>query len=158
MIETLTPLSLAMSYHKALPERILNYLINERGISHREIEFSLLGWNGKRITIPVWDRDGKLKFFKLAKDPADTTEGPKMLTPAGASAELYAWDRVRLKPFELIICEGEFDRLVLESRGFAAVTSTGGALTFRPTFGGARSSHFLSSRTTVHSMWTSMPR
>ncbi len=123
---------LAQSYHKALPERILDYLINERGISHRDIEFSLLGWNGTRITIPVWDRDGKLAFFKLAKDPADASDSPKMLTPAGASAELYAWDRVRLKPFQLIICEGEFDRLVLETHGFPAVTSTAGAAVFRP--------------------------
>src|SRR3989442_11016224 len=74
MIEPVTPLSLAMSYHKALPERILNYLINERGISHAEIDFSMLGWNGQRITIPVWDREGRLKFFKIAKDPADESE------------------------------------------------------------------------------------
>ena len=32
----------------------------------------------------------------------------------------------------IIICEGEFDRLVLEARGFAAVTSTAGAGTFLP--------------------------
>ncbi len=129
---TRVAIELALSYHKALPERILDYLINERGISHREIEFSLLGWNGRRITIPVWGRDGKLAFFKLAKDPGDTSDSPKMLTAVGTSAELYAWDRVRLKPSELIICEGEFDRLVLETHGFPAVTSTAGAAVFRP--------------------------
>ena len=32
---------------------------------------------------------------------------------------------------QLIICEGEFDRLVLEGHGFPAVTSTGGAGVFR---------------------------
>ncbi|MGH9418136.1 MAG: toprim domain-containing protein [Terriglobales bacterium] len=31
----------------------------------------------------------------------------------------------------IVVCEGEFDRLALESRGFAAVTSTAGTLTFR---------------------------
>jgi DNA primase len=36
------------------------------------------------------------------------------------------------RPKDLIICEGEFDRLVLQAQGFPAVTSTGGAATFRP--------------------------
>ena len=31
-----------------------------------------------------------------------------------------------------MICEGEFDRLALKAQGFRAVTSTGGAQTFRP--------------------------
>lgn len=35
------------------------------------------------------------------------------------------------EPKQIIICEGEFDRLVLEGKGFLAVTSTGGAGTFR---------------------------
>jgi DNA primase len=34
-------------------------------------------------------------------------------------------------PSQIIICEGEFDRLVLETNGFEAVTSTGGARAFR---------------------------
>src|SRR2546426_9704069 len=57
-----------------------------------------------------------------------------MLATPGANAELYGWERVLANPEQIVICEGEFDRLVLESRGFAAVTSTGGALTFRPTW------------------------
>lgn len=46
-------------------------------------------------------------------------------------AELYGWDRALASLGQILICEGEFDRLVLESRGYAAVTSTAGALTFR---------------------------
>jgi len=123
-------LNLAMEYHRAIPERIRRYL-NGRGIPDPVIDLHLLGWNGERITIPVFDRDGKLAFFKLAKDPEDPAAGPKMLTPAGTHAELYGWERVRVKPCRIVICEGEFDRLVLESQGIAAVTSTGGAGVFR---------------------------
>ena len=54
-----------------------------------------------------------------------------MLAPPGTRAELYGWERVLVKPEQIIICEGEFDRLVLESRGFSAATSTGGVATFR---------------------------
>src|SRR5205807_8224443 len=116
-------LPLAQEYHRNLPERLRDYLRQERGISDAVIDRFLLGWNGSRITIPVFDRQGELAFFKLAKDPNDQTASPKMLATPGARAELYGWDRALLKPEQIIICEGEFDRLELESRGFAAVTS-----------------------------------
>ncbi len=121
---------LVTRYHDALPMRIREYL-NHRGILDAVIDLHLLGWDGQRITIPIFDRDGRLAFFKLAKDPDDPAPGPKMMTSPGASADLYGWERARAKPCRILICEGEFDRLVLESNGLAAVTSTGGAGVFR---------------------------
>src|SRR2546426_2447816 len=123
-------LDLAAQYHKALPGRIRRHL-NDRGISDILIDFHLLGWHENRITIPIFNRMGELAFFKLARDPEAPALAPKMLTSPGAYAELYGWDQVLRKPTQLIICEGEFDRLVLEGKGFIAVTSTGGAVTFR---------------------------
>src|SRR2546428_6126248 len=113
-----------------LPARIRVYL-HARGIPDPMIDTHLLGWNGRRITIPISDRDGEVAFFKLAKDPEDQSESPKMLASPGSHAELYGWEHLRAVPEQLIICEGEFDRLVLEAHGFAAVTSTGGAGVFR---------------------------
>lgn len=121
----------AQEYHRNLPERIRSYLRDARRISDDAIEHHLLGWDGHRITIPIFNREGLFSFFKLAKDPDDASDGPKMLAPPGSRAELYGWERVLVKPEQIIICEGEFDRLVLESRGIAAVTSTGGAQVFR---------------------------
>lgn len=119
----------AERYHDQLPARIREYL-NQRGIPNVLIDHHLLGWNGKRITIPVFNRQGELAFFKLAKDP-DSRPGPKMLVSPGAYAELYGWELILARPCKVIICEGEFDRLVLEANGFHAVTSTAGAATFR---------------------------
>jgi DNA primase len=130
MLDRIDPIILAHRYHDTLPLGLRDYL-NHRGITDEVINVHLLGWDGKRITIPIFDRDGRLAFFKLAKDPADQRQEPKMLAPAGSSAELYGWERLRVKPPRIVICEGEFDRLVLESRGIAAVTSTGGAAVFR---------------------------
>src|SRR5437870_11385859 len=124
----------AQEYHQNPPARVRQYLTQDRGISDDVIDRHLLGWNGARITIPVFDRSGGFAFFKLAKDPEDKTDSPKMLATPGAKAELYGWERALAKPDQLIICEGELDRLVLESHDFAAVTSTGGAGTFRPTW------------------------
>jgi DNA primase len=120
---------LARRCHERLPERIRRYL-NARGIPDPMIDRHLLGWNGKRITIPITDRQGQTTFFKLAKDPEDSSDNPKMLTTPGAHCELYGWERVLARPERIIICEGEFDRLVLEAQGYAAVTSTGGASSF----------------------------
>jgi DNA primase len=125
-------LSLAREYHRNLLGRIREYLRVQRGIADTVIDLYLLGWNGSRISIPILDRNGEFAFFKLARDPDDNTGSPKMLATPGAHAALYGWERIVVKREQIIICEGEFDRLVLESRGFAAVTSTGGALTFRP--------------------------
>src|SRR5437867_1047832 len=125
---------LAREYHRNLPPHVREYLQQVRGISAEAIDLHLLGWNGSRVTIPILDRAGRFAFFKLPKGPNDQTASPKMLATPGAHAELYGWERVLANPERIIICEGEFDRLVVESQGFAAVTSTGGALTFRPTW------------------------
>ena len=121
---------LARQYHAQLPERIRAYL-HGRGIDDATLERFLIGWSGWRITIPIYDRGGRVTFFKLAKDPADSGDSPKMLATPGSAAELYGWERVKSDAPYVIVCEGEFDRLVLETRGFPAVTSTGGAFTFR---------------------------
>jgi DNA primase len=121
---------LAARYHRALPDRIRAYL-NARGIPDEILGRRFLGWNGSRITIPVFNRRGVCASFRLAKDPEDKSDSPKMLSSRGSKAELYGWEVLRLRPKRVIICEGEFDRLVLEANGSDAVTSTGGAGTFR---------------------------
>jgi DNA primase len=129
-------LRLAEQYHQALPQRIRDYL-KDRGIDDDVIDRHLLGWNGSRITIPIFNRDGELAFFKLAKDPYDLMPGPKIMASKGAYLELYGWDVVLKRPPQIIMCEGEFDRLVLAAQGFDAVTSTGGASGFKPEWGEA---------------------
>lgn len=118
-------------YHEALPGHIRGYL-NGRGIPDPIIERAQLGWNGERITIPVYDRDDRLVLYKLGRAPDDPADFPKTLyDPPGVTAELYGWDTIRRSPPFVIICEGEYDRLVLEARGFPAVTGTGGAGVFK---------------------------
>jgi DNA primase len=129
MNEHVTP-NEAATENQALPLRIRAY-VNGRGISDAVIDRQLLGWNGHRITIPIHDRDGVLVSFKLARDPADSPTAPKMLYSQGATAELYGWEQVLRHPAGIVVCEGEFDRLVLESHQIPAVTSTGGAGVFR---------------------------
>jgi DNA primase len=122
--------ALARKFHENLPDRIRQYL-NGRGILDEMIDLNLIGWNGWRITIPIYNRDGELVFFKQARDPEDQNDSPKMIAWPKGHLELYGWENLKDSPSQVIICEGELDRLVLELNGFKAVTSTGGARAFK---------------------------
>lgn len=121
---------LAEKYHKVLPDEARDYL-HERGLDDGVIDRHLLGWDGHRITIPIFNREGDVVFFKFAKAPHDPLPGPKIVASRGSYPELYSWEVLKEQPSRVIICEGEFDRLVLETHGFQAVTSTAGAGGFR---------------------------
>jgi DNA primase len=120
---------LATKCHKGLPERIRQYL-NGRGIPDEMIDLNLIGWNGWRITIPIFNREGQLVFFKQVRDP-ENQDGPKMIAWPKGYLELYGWENLTSETSRIIICEGEFDRLVLEANGFKAATSTAGARAFK---------------------------
>lgn len=100
--------ALVERYHRALPKAIRHYLVFKRGLSADVIERFKLGWNGERITIPIFDRDGRFSFFKLAKAPWGGSDAPKMLAwPSGVQVELYGWEQVLERPSSLVICEVE---------------------------------------------------
>src|SRR3989442_7755096 len=110
---TLNP-GFAELYHDQLPNRIRRYL-NERGIQDPTIEQAQLGWNGERVTIPVYDREGRLVLYKLGRAPDDPTDSPKMLCdPSGVKAELYGWDSPAAHPSSVTVCDGEDEPLVLD--------------------------------------------
>lgn len=123
-------LELALQYHEWMPLRIREYL-HERGIADFVIDRYLVGWSGWRITIPIYDRQGVVRFFKLVKDPADPGDSAMVLGVPDAPAELYGWEHVEMAAGQVIVCDSELNRLLLESRGYAAIASTGGPDVFR---------------------------
>jgi hypothetical protein len=127
-----TPRDIAERHHRFLPEEIRSYL-KGRGIPSTIIDCRLLGWDGKRITIPVFGQvPREVVGFRYAKPPALLFGSPEMESDDKATAELYGWETLARTPHRVVICEGEFDRLALEARGYPAVTSTAGAEVFLP--------------------------
>lgn len=121
--------------HCALPGRIRSYL-NGRGIPDLIINQHKLGWGefyGRNwIVIPVTDVEGKYALLKLRQDPEDAENPNKMMVyPKGAQHQLYGWELLNGHVPFLVLCEGEFDRLVLLANGIPAATSTGGCGTFK---------------------------
>ncbi len=121
-------------YHNQLPDRIRNYL-NQRGITDDLISQYKLGYGkfyGKPwIIIPIKDEYGEYSFLKLRKDPSDETSPDKYkFYPIGSEAELFNQEALDSNDM-IVICEGEFDCLILQSYGIPAITSTAGANTFK---------------------------
>jgi len=121
---------------RQMPDRIRQYL-NGRGITDELIKEHHIGYGRfydfNWITIPIRGFDNKFLYLKLRRDPADEETNPDKgkVFPFGHGAEIYGWDTLREAEEKIVICEGEFDRLVLLSKGIPAVTSTAGAKTFK---------------------------
>ncbi len=122
---------LVEQYHRALPERIRTYL-NQRCLPNEVINKFKIGWTGSIITIPIYNKDNEYAFFKFRKDPIwDASPTNKYWYGKGGSTELYGWENVTNPKPILVVCEGEFDRFALEAKGIPAISSTGGAGTFK---------------------------
>lgn len=128
------PLSLEQveKYHQALPLHIREYL-NNRGLSNAIIDQNKLGYGQFYrkwwITIPIKDIYGNYIFFKLRQDPEFGND--KITSKKGIQAQIYDWETLKESTDKLVICEGELDRLLLESKGISTITSTHGAMTFK---------------------------
>jgi len=118
--------------HLALPPHIREYL-HKRGLSDAVINEYKLGYGQfyrkPWITIPIKDIYGNYSFFKLRQDPSFGND--KITYPKGAEAQVFDWRSFTYENDELVICEGELDRLLLVSKGVNAITSTHGAMTFK---------------------------
>lgn len=125
----------ASMYHEVLPEDIREYLRTERLLSDEIINDYQLGYMQERswhwITIPVMAQTGGVQFMKLRQDPFKPVEKQPKYMSTGGDAGIFNAKILNNKPDALVICEGEFDCLVLRSVGVPAICSTAGAATFK---------------------------
>lgn len=111
-----------------LPVHIQEWFAS-RGVTKIVLEDFNIGWDGKRIIFPIYSSKGTYLFSKFRRDPA-SEEGSKYTYEVGATAALYGAHKIINKK-SVIVCEGEGDLLTLYSKGYIAVTGTGGAGTFK---------------------------
>ena len=117
----LTPRDVAERWHRFMPEDVRQAL-KGRGIAPTVIDMQLLGWNGKQVVIPVFGATRReVLGLRYATLPHDASEKPAVTSDEAVQSELYGRETLARTPHRVVICESEFDRLVLESRGFAAV-------------------------------------
>lgn len=112
-----------------LPENILNWLL-KRGISEQVIINNKLSWDGAGIVIPIYNDVGEKVFHKYRRNPFNPEGAPKYWYDKGCNTALYNAGKMAYGK-RVIVVEGEFDAMLLESHGYLAVTSTGGAQSFQ---------------------------
>ncbi|HVX01105.1 MAG TPA: toprim domain-containing protein, partial [Candidatus Babeliaceae bacterium] len=125
---------LATKYHNQLPLNIREWLKKDRLLLEEDIDDFELGYGefyGKSwVTIPIRDISGNVLFMKLRQDPFIPSASAKYMS-TGGDASIFNSEVLKEKPDQLVICEGEFDCMVLRAFGIPAITSTAGARTFK---------------------------
>ena len=126
--------TLVITYHNNLSDDFIDWLIKRRGLNNEIIDKHQLGLYNEHLCIPLYDSLNKCVGFKYRLGPREKDlyeKSSKYWHSPGCSAQLYGWEHIINPKSKLIICEGELDRLILETNGLPAVTSTAGAGTFK---------------------------
>jgi Toprim-like len=100
----------------------------DRGLNQDILRQFKIGWNGERYTIPVYDQ-GKLVNVRLYKPNAPPNEKMWNWRGHGSPVRLYPGAPAAN---DAVLCEGEWDALLLRQHGLPAVTATHGAGTWAP--------------------------
>ena len=128
-------------YHQALMKLtgpIRDVLKERRGLTDETIRKFQLGWDGERITIPIYDEYNTLVNFRRYKWNS-TDDKWKVLNyvdeydNAYGEVRIFGLDRVVDNSIDYVVwAEGEMDRIINEQYGFPTACATSGAGTFRP--------------------------
>jgi len=127
------------AWHEALINTppVLCYVAKERFISAQQIKHHWIGYDGRRITLPIFNEWGLCVNVRRYLPQAHNT--PKMLNfkregeeRTFGSPELYPYSSFAQAEQEnfIVITEGEWDALALISLGIPAITSTHGCKTW----------------------------
>lgn len=115
---------------------VRRWIREHRGLGEPTLKKYQIGWDPKRerIAIPIRDEHGELANIRLydADSPRKIihfTDGPHGY---GSPPRLFGVDELGRSDGQVILCEGEWDRLLLQQEDFPAVTGTHGAEVFLP--------------------------
>lgn len=132
---------LIYKYHKDLMELtgpIRKILRTKRGFTDETLNRFQLGWDGERVTIPIYDEFNNVVNFRKYKWNSDNDQY-KLINYQDEYGNTYG--EVRIFGIENLInedlgfvvwTEGETDRMIAEQYGFPAACPTSGAGSWKP--------------------------
>ncbi len=132
---------LIQEYHSALMKLtgpLREVLRVRRGLTDDTLKKFRLGWDGERLTIPIYDEYNTLVNFRRYKwnsneDQYKVINYQDELGNSYGEVRIFGVDRLIDEDTEYIVwCEGEMDRIITEQYGFPAACPTSGAGTFKP--------------------------
>ena len=128
-------IGLVSEYHRRLIDLtgpIRDVLKERRGLHDETLKTFQLGWDGERITIPIYDEFNTLVNFRRYKWNS-TDDQWKVLNyideygNAYGEVRIFGIDRLLDPTIEYVIwCGGEMDRICSEQHGFPTATPTSG--------------------------------
>jgi hypothetical protein len=132
---------LVSEYHQNLMTQtgpIRRMLAERRGLTDESLKHFQLGWDGERITIPVYDEFNTLVNFRRYKwnsndDMWKVLNYVDEYENSYGEVRIYGLENILDTSIqEIVWSEGELDRISAEQRGFHAACPTSGAGTWRP--------------------------
>lgn len=135
---------LVAHYHNALmglKGSIRDVLRTKRGLTDETLKHAQLGWDGERVTIPIYDEYNTLANFRRYK--WNSTDNKKKVinytdefNNTYGEVRIYGIDRLVDDSVPYIVwTEGEMDRIINEQHGFPSACPTSGAGTWKPEWG-----------------------
>ena len=128
-------------YHQklmALTGPLRDMLRNRRGLTNETLELFQLGWDGERVTIPIYDEYNNLVNIRRYKwnSNEDQYKVLNYTDDVGnkyGEVRIFGIDRVIDSSVDYIVwSEGELDRIITEQQGFPCACATSGAGTWKP--------------------------
>lgn len=114
-------------YHEALLKNnaTLKWLYDLRGLNDETIKRFRLGWDGERVTIPIFNSSRQCVNIRRHSPNKGAKNKVVSYKPGFGSIRIHPISA--LEATKIIICEGELDAIIACQLGFNACTVTGGA-------------------------------
>lgn len=134
-------IGLVSQYHQALMELtgpIRDVLRERRGFSDETLRRFQLGWDGERVTIPIYDEFNGLVNFRRYKWNSNEDQWKLLnytdeLGNAYGEVRIYGIENLINEDIEYVVwSEGETDRIINEQYGFPTACPTSGAGSWKP--------------------------
>lgn len=110
-------------------QNIQHFLLNQRGLKQETLIKFRIGYDVERITIPIYDREGNC--VNIRRYSKDAKGANKMLSYKRGYGQARLYPIENLEADTILLTEGEMDALLACQFGYSAITSTGGASTWR---------------------------
>jgi len=109
----------------------LKFVMIKRGISKDVVEKYMLGYDGRRVCIPI--KDFKGRYINIRRYMPGNS-GPKVVNWKEGYGKCFIFPAEHPKGDDVYIMEGEMDCLLARSYGLEAYTQTAGAETWKDDF------------------------
>lgn len=120
------PLDVVDGMHQALllEKPAMKWLHELRGIGRDTILRFRLGWDGERLTIPIFHKG---RCVNIRRHSPKKGVASKTLSYQPGYGSLRLFPEENLQSPTIVLCEGELDCMLMCQMGYSAVTVTGGA-------------------------------